>query len=181
MPNRDQLSTAVARELRAASATQRRRRGAPVPAPGRQPHAGGMPGRWLYPLATASRLRRMLRSKAARDDCWWPIASSFPWIRSGDFVYFYTTEGDAGIIGFAKVDATDAQSPDGPRAKLSVDMAVSTALMATRPLPASTMAQWLHPPRGAVEDLRAAAHDVDGTLASVPAYARHLRTLRRNR
>jgi hypothetical protein len=152
-----------------------------MPIPARRSHAAAIPGRWLYPLATVSRLREALRPKDTRDAAWWPLTLNFPWIRPGDFVYFYTPDRDAGIVGFAKVDATNAQTPGGPRVKLAIDAAASRALMAKRPLPASAMARWLHPPKGAVENLGAATHDVDSALSSVPAYAKHLRELRRGR
>jgi hypothetical protein len=178
MPNRDQLNAAVARELRAASATQQRRSSASSPRPaGRSVVAG--PGRWLYPLDTTARFRKLLESKGAGNDVWWPLKLNFPWIRPGDFVYFYTHDDNAGIVGFAKVKATGDHMPQGASIKLEIDVAVSKALMAGRPLSAATMARWLHPPQGPVEDLRAAIQDLDSALAGVPAYAKRLRDLRR--
>ena len=104
---------------------------------------------------------------------------NFPWIRPGDFIYFYTQHDDAGIVGFALVNATRAEQPRGPSVTVDVDAAVTKALNASRPLPASAMARWLHPPRGPVEDLGSAIGDLDSALAAVPAYAKKLRELRR--
>jgi hypothetical protein len=62
--------------------------------------------------------------------------------------------------------------------KLRLDVALSTKLMAERPVSASMIGRWLRPPKAAVEDLSAVGEDLDRMLSSFSGYARYLRELR---
>jgi hypothetical protein len=202
MPKREDLKAQVARELRAAAATQRRRddaAGGPpftVEAP-TGPHlterVNSRPGpprirarvpraeavaRWLYPLSkrvTLEGFAALTRPGHLTSDPWWAVTANRRRIRAGDFVYVYTEEENAGIVGFATVRATRTTAQGRSAVQLRIDTRLSQRLVGERPIPAASIRRWLPPRKRAVENLTAFSHRLDLMLSRFYGHGGHLR------
>jgi hypothetical protein len=202
MPRREDLKAQVTRELRAAVATQRRRDDAgggppfPTGAPtrpdltarvnsrggsfrirARVPRAEAV-ARWLYPLPkriTLEGFAVLTRPGQLTSDPWWAVTANRRRIRAGDFVYVYTEEENAGIVGFAIVGATRTTARGRSMVQLRIDARLSQRLVKERPIAAASIRRWLPPRKRAVENLAAFSHRLDLMLSRFYGHGGHLR------
>jgi hypothetical protein len=234
MPRREDLAAAVARELRAAVATQRRRSSTagsvpvvvaepeprrrrspsePAGLPAQAGRSAGRPAghqrhlrwravqpaiipRWLYPLAERGRardtyawniggrrrtrvtledFRKLLLSGRLKSAPWCELATNGRRVKTGDFVYIYADDADAGIVGFATVTATRTPSQGGPAVQLHLDIRLSERLVKERPVPATALRRWLRPRKRPVESLTTYSHRLDLMLSRFYSHAGYIR------
>jgi len=202
MPDRDQLAAQVSRELRAAVAAQRRRSYIAEIEPHiaanperQQLRSKGTISRWLYPISgrggysweltdenwesvTLESSERLTKSGRLKNDPWWELTTNYRRIQAGDFVYIYTGNDDAGIVGFAVANQIRTPEQGRPEVCLSIDFRLSRRLVQERPVPATVIRQWLRPQKRAVENLTAFSRDLDRMLSRLPGYTKHLRQAR---
>ncbi len=132
------------------------------------------PSRWLYPFSGRSgaegtyvwRLkngeevpvsleayRRLIKSRELVTERWW-LTNNYRRIKKGDFLYIYTGDEDAGIVGFATV--RNVYEPfDYRRAtiNLNFDISLSQEMLRIHPIPAVVVRRWFHEQKRAVENI----------------------------
>jgi hypothetical protein len=152
--------------------------------------------RWLYPLAERDRTRdtyawniggrrrkrvtledfkKLLLSGRLKYAPWCGLATNGRRVKTGDFVYVYANDADAGIVGFATVTAMRTPSQGGPAVQLHIDIRLSERLVKERPVPAAALRRWLRPRKRPVENLTTYSHRLDLMLSRYYSHEGHVR------
>ena|SRR3990170_907471 len=145
--------------------------------------------RWLYPLdnhawdiggrrrkrVTLEDFRKLLLSGRLESAPWCELTTNGRRIKTGDFVYVYADDDDAGIVGFATVAAMRTPKQGGAAVQLHIDSRLSERLVRERPVSATSIRRWLRPQKRPVENLTAFSHRLDLMLSRFYSHAGYIR------
>lgn len=152
--------------------------------------------RWLYPLSergqtqdthawdiggrhrkrvTLEDFRKLLLSGRLKNAPWCGMTTNDRRVKTGDFVYIYADDADAGIVGFATVAAMRTPNQGGPAVQLHIDIRLSARLFKERPIPATALRRWLRPRKRPVENLTPYSHRLDLMLSRFYSHEGHVR------
>jgi hypothetical protein len=151
--------------------------------------------RWLYPLSredgtrddvwdlgrgrrkrvTLEAFAALVRTKRLDVTTWWLLTTNHRRMKTGDMVYLYASDDNAGIVGFAIAGSTRPRTEGGAAVQLHVDVRLSGRLIGERPVPATAIRRWLPPRTRPVESMTAYSHRLDLMLSRFHSHAGHVR------
>jgi predicted GNAT family acetyltransferase len=117
---------------------------------------------------------RLIRSRSLLSSNW-VLTTNYRRVRSGDYLYVYTGDEDAGIVGFGVIRRVgEPLFYRHAKVDVRIDFTVSADLLRKRPIDAAVVRAWLHDQKRAVENVTRFAQQLDRHLRHIKGYGKYV-------